>query len=352
MFGIALGIQLFRQETLLLPRLAFYLIYAIPGPLLLASLFVGPSDSLPPTRILEWLLSFVSSENLTISSANALVQTIIIDVRLPRVTLAFLVGAALSCCGNALQALFRNPLVDPYLLGLSSGSAFGAALALTSHWMPVQLSAFTFGVFAVGLSYLLARVRKTVTTISLILSGIIVSGFFTALLTIVQFLTDPFKLQSVVHWTMGNLHNASWEKLYSAAPGMLAGIICLLLMRWKMNVLALGDEETRAVGLNPERQKVMILIPATLAASASVAVAGIIGLVGLIVPHMTRILIGPDNMRSTPACLALGGSFLLLVDDFSRATASFEIPVGIFTTVLGGPFFIFLLRRSRLGWEV
>ena len=263
-----------------------------------------------------------------------------------------MVGAALSASGNALQALFRNPLVDPYLLGLSSGSAFGAALALATAWMPLQLSAFAFGGMAVGASYFLARTRKSVTVLSLILSGIIVSGIFTSLLTLVQFLTDPFRLQTIVHWTMGNIHNASWAKLRSAAPAMLAGVGWLMLFRWRMNVLALGEEETRAVGLNPERQKLSILIPATLAASASVAVAGVIGLVGLVVPHVTRILIGPDNTRSLPASLALGGSFLLLVDDCSRAVASFEIPIGIFTTLIGGPFFIFLLRRSRLGWEV
>jgi iron complex transport system permease protein len=334
------------------PRLALYLIYSVPVPLLLASILVGPADTISINQVLAWLTG--SWRSLTPSAAieDELVRTIVWDVRLPRIVLTFLVGAALSGSGNALQALFRNPLVDPYLLGLSSGSAFGAALALTSSWMPLQLSAFAFGVAAVGASYFLARTRKSVTLISLILSGIIVSGIFTSLLTIVQFLTDPFRLQTIVHWTMGNLHNASWPKLRSAAPGMLAGLGVLLLFRWRMNVLALGDEETLAVGLNPEHQKLLILIPATLAASASVAVAGVIGLVGLVVPHMTRMLLGPDNTRSLPASLVLGGSLLLLVDDCSRAVASFEIPIGIFTTLVGGPFFIFLLRKSRLGWEV
>ncbi len=334
------------------PRMALYLIYATPLPVLIVSLFLGPADTVSASDVLTWL---TGSWFLPASSAavgDGLVGTIVWDVRLPRILLAFLVGAALSGSGNALQALFRNPLVDPYLLGLSSGSAFGAALALATSWMPLQVSAFAFGMAAVGASYFLARTRKSVTIISLILSGIIVSGIFTALLTIVQFLTDPFKLQTIVHWTMGNLHNASWAKLNSSAPGILAGVGWLLLFRWRMNVLALGDEETRAVGLNPEHQKLFVLIPATLAASASVAVAGVIGLVGLVVPHMTRMLIGPDNTRTLPASLALGGSFLLLVDDCSRVAASFEVPIGIFTTLIGGPFFIFLLRRSKLGWEI
>jgi len=331
-------------------RPALYLIYTLPLPLLVVSLLLGPADTVNGNQILTWLTETLFSQ--APSASNELVRTIILDVRLPRVILAFLVGAALSVSGNALQAMFRNPLVDPYLLGLSSGSAFGAALALATSWMPLQLSAFSFGIVAVGSSYFLARTRKSVTVISLILSGIIVSGIFTSLLTVVQFLTDPFRLQTIVHWTMGNLHNASWAKLRSAAPGILLAMGWLLLFRWRMNVLAVGEEETRAVGLNPEHQKLFILIPATLAASASVAVAGVIGLVGLVVPHMTRILLGPDNTRSLPASLALGGSFLLLVDDCSRITASFEIPIGIFTTLIGGPFFIFLLRKSRLGWEV
>jgi len=334
------------------PSPVLSLIYCIPLPLMIVSLLVGPADTVSAGQVMGWLGTAWWSQAPSAGSDPDLVQTILLEVRLPRIVLAFLTGAALSASGNALQALFRNPLVDPYLLGLSSGAAFGAALALATSWMPLQLSAFTFGTAAVGSSYFLARTRQTVTIISLILSGIIVSGIFTALLTIVQFLTDPFRLQTIVHWTMGNLHNASWGKVQSAAPGMVAGVAWLVLYRSRMNVLALGDDETRAVGLNPERQKLFILIPATLAASASVAVAGVIGLVGLVVPHMTRMLIGPDNTRSLPASLALGGSFLLLVDDCSRAASSFEIPIGIFTTLIGGPFFIFLLRRAKVGWEV
>ncbi len=229
--------------------------------------------------------------------------------------------------------------------------AFGAALALTTPWLPLQLSAFLFGLTAVALSYVLARSRRRVSTISLVLSGVIVSGMFTSLLTILQFLTDPFKLQTIVHWTMGNLHNASWAKVRSAAPLILLSCTWLFLMRWRMNVLALGDEETRSVGLNPEREKLLVLLPATLAASASVAVAGVIGLVGLVVPHMVRMLIGPDNTRSMPAAFTFGGAFLLLVDNCSRSLTSFELPVGVFTTLLGGPFFVYLLKRARIGWE-
>jgi len=332
----------------LLRRVLFFL----PVPLLLASLLVGPSASVGVGQILAWFFSVVFRQPPDPQLNETLIKTILWDVRLPRVALTFLVGGSLAAAGNSLQALFRNPLVSPYILGLSSGAAFGAALAMTIVWLPVQVSAFGFGILAVGISYFLARSRKTVSVVSLILSGVIVTGIFTALLTIVQFLTDPFKLQTIVHWTMGNLHNASWAKLRSAALGIVVGVVWLFLFRWRMNVLALGDEETRAVGLNPERERILVLIPATLAASASIAVAGVIGLIGLAVPHMVRMMLGPDNRHSLPASFTFGGAFLLIVDDFSRTIASFEIPVGVFTTLLGGPFFIFLLKKARIGWEV
>ncbi len=333
-------------------NLLFHLLLALPLPVFVLSLFVGPSEAASPGEVLSWIANGLFGFGLDDGANYDLVGTILIDVRLPRVLLTFLVGGCLGSAGNSLQALFRNPLVSPYILGLSSGAAFGAALAMTTAWMPLQPAAFAFGILAVGISYFLARTGKSVSVVSLILSGVIVSGIFTALLTVVQFLTDPFKLQTIVHWTMGNLHNASWGKLRSAAPLCIAGVVWLYLFRWRMNVLAMGDEETRAVGLNPEREKLLILIPATLAATASIAVAGVIGLVGLVVPHMVRMMIGPDNTRTLPASFAFGGSFLLIVDSFSRAVASFEIPIGVFTTLIGGPFFIFLLKKAKIGWEV
>ncbi|MDV7391912.1 iron chelate uptake ABC transporter family permease subunit, partial [Arthrospira platensis SPKY1] len=180
----------------------------------------------------------------------------------------------MSVSGAALQAIFRNPLVDPYVLGLSSGAAFGAALALWSAWLPVQLSAFVFAMAAVALSYFMARKKGQVSIVSLILAGIITNGIFTALLTIVQILSDPFKLQSIVHWTMGNFHTANWLKVQQAILPMLFGIAVLLILRWKLNVLALGDEEAAAVGIHPARLKWWSLLGVTLASSAAIAVSG------------------------------------------------------------------------------
>ena len=330
-------------------RLLRYLLYFLPLPIVLLSLVLGPAVS--AGQLFDWFVEWSLGWSSDAGVDRELVRTILWDVRLPRILLTLLVGGSLAAAGNSLQALFRNPLVSPYLLGLSSGAAFGAALAVTLPWLPMQPAAFLFALVAVGLSYFLARTNKTVSTVSLILSGVIVTGIFTSLLTLVQFLTDPFKLQTIVQWTMGNLHNASWDKLQSAALGIAIGIIWLFLFRWRMNVLAMGDDETRAVGLNPELQRLLVLIPATLAASAAIAVAGVIGLLGLAIPHMVRMMLGPDNRYTLPASFTFGGAFLLLVDTCSRTVASFEIPVGVFTTLLGGPFFIFLLKKARIGWE-
>lgn len=330
-------------------RIRRMVVFGLPGPLLILSLFTGPAGSVAASDVLQWLGALLGVAPF--SERADLVRAIVWDIRVPRILLTFLVGGSLAVAGATLQAMFRNPLVSPYILGLSSGSAFGAAVAMVTAWLPVYPSAFSCGMFAVGCSYLLGRVGRTVSSVSLVLSGIIVSGIFTALLTIVQFLTDPFKLQTIVHWTMGNLHNADWKRLRDSWAFLTAGFTVLFLLRWRMNVLALGDQEAWAVGVHPEREKVLMLIAATLSASASVAAAGVIGMVGLVVPHMVRMLLGPDNRSGVPACFAFGGAFLLLVDDFSRSLTAFELPIGIFTTLVGGPFFIFLLRRSRLGWE-
>ena len=324
------------------------LFYLMPIPLAFCSLLVGPSDLVSARHIWEWAVNGIFQTGFAQNYDKELLEAVVLNTRLPRIILALLIGASLTASGTTLQALFRNPLVSPDILGLSSGAAFGAALTYVIPSLPVQPMAFFFGLMAAGLSYFLAVKNREVSTVSLILSGVIVSAVFTALLATLQFFADPFKLQTIIHWTMGNLHNGSWSKVRSSALLILIGCAWLFIIRWRMNVLALGEEETRVVGLNPRREKLLLLIPATLVASASVAVSGIIGMVGLAVPHMVRIMVGPDNTRAIPVSFAFGGSFLLIVDTLSRTMTSFEIPVGIFTTLIGGPFFVILLKRAKL----
>jgi iron complex transport system permease protein len=329
-----------------------WMIYALPIPVLGFSLCVGPSDVVSPRQVLIWFLSFFYENSRDSLSGDALVSVIIGDVRLPRIVLTFLVGSALSISGSAMQALFRNPLVSPYVLGVSSGSAFGAALAIIVPILPIQFSAFAFGIMAAGISYFIARIHNTVSVTSLVLSGVIISSVFTSFLALIQFIIDPNRLQAIVHWTMGNLHTATWSKIYSGGPLILVSAMCLLLLGWRMNVLAMGDDEAKAVGINPEREKLFILLPAVLATSASVAVAGIIGFMGLVVPHLVRMMLGPDNRRAIPACFCFGGVFLVLMDNIARSIALVEIPVGIFSNFLGAPLFVYLLRKSRTGWDI
>jgi iron complex transport system permease protein len=320
-------------------------LYLLAPAVLVGSLFIGPSQSATPLDLWR-LLTQTGSQ-----AQSDLARTILLDVRLPRVLLTFIVGAALAASGSALQAVFRNPLVSPYVLGLSSGAAFGAALALALPLLPVTPCAFLFGLLAVAASYLMARRNRSISIVSLILAGMVVNGIFTALLTVVQYLSDPFRLQSIVHWTMGNLHTASWASLRAILlpAGLGAGV--LLLMAWRMNVLALGDEEAAAVGVHPEREKIIVVLAATLASSAVVAVAGIIGLYGLLIPQMVRMIAGVDNRQALPLNLAFGGWFLVLIDDLSRSLGGQEIPIGVFTMVISAPVFVYLMRKNHIGWE-
>ncbi len=326
-------------------RIAILLIYALPLPVLVLSLFIGPSAQAGPGDLLQYLTG-----SLDYNKA-ALIEAIFFDVRLPRILLVFLVGGVLALSGSTLQAVFRNPLVSPYVLGLSSGAAFGAALALALPLLPVTVSAFFFGLTAIGFSYFLAQKNKTLSVVSLILAGIIVNGIFTALLTIVQFVSDPFRLQTIVLWTMGNFQNAGWGKLQAAILPAALGVSLLLLFRWRLNVLALGDDEARSAGIDPVRTKRFVLLLVSLASSAAVATAGVISLYGLMIPHIIRMVAGVDNQKTLPLNLVFGGMFLVVIDTISRSVTDFEIPIGIFTMLLGAPFFIYLMKKNSIGWQ-
>jgi len=322
-------------------RLAFFV---VPLPVVLVSIFIGPASNMSVQEVAQLLFTGEISQ-------HPMLHQIVMDIRLPRILLVFLSGGVLAVTGAALQAIFRNPLVDPYVLGLSSGAAFGASLALSTALLPVQVSAFVFGLLAVGLSYFMARKHGQVSIVSLILAGIITNGIFTALLTIVQVLSDPFKLQAIVHWTLGNFQHAGWSSLVSALPASALGLAILFVLRWKLNVLAMGDEEAASAGTRPQKLKWWVLVAATLASSAVVAVSGIIGLYGLLIPHVVRMIFGVDNKSTLILNFLLGGTFLVVIDDISRTIAGFEIPIGVFTMLLGAPFFIWLLKKSNVGWE-
>jgi iron complex transport system permease protein len=329
--------------------LAFIVFLLLPIPVFFFSIFLG-TFSLSPLELIKVLLSHLTSYEYSYPSVY---DTVIFNIRFPRVLLAMIVGAALSTSGATFQGIFRNPLVSPYILGLSSGAAFGAALSIAVvPNLPAQIGAFVFSLVALGFSYLMARTGGQTSTVALILSGVITSSVFGALLSIIQYTTDEKAVQSIVYWTLGCLHTSSWSKFSDSFPLVAVGCLIIYLLRWKLNVLALGEEEAKAVGMNVELYKAIFIIAASLASSAAVAVAGIIGLLGLIVPHILRMIFGPDHSKIIPLSITFGAAFLALVDDVARSTFGFEIPVGIITTLLGAPFFLYLLRTTKIGgWE-
>ena len=284
---------------------------------------------------------------------EAMTYTVLLDIRLPRVLAAMLVGMGVSVSGAALQGVLRNPLVDPYILGLSAGAAFGAALAIAvATWLPVHLSAFAFGLLAMGLAYSMARSSGRVPIVSLILSGVITSAIFTALLSIVQITAHERSLQTIVRWIMGSFNAVTWPVLSQGWPLIVGGTLVMVLLRWRLNVLALGDDEARSSGMNVERYKVVFIVAAALVSAVAVAMAGIVALVGLIVPHMVRMIAGPDHRVLLPLSAALGATYLVLVDDLARAAFGVELPLSIITTLIGAPFFWLLLRTTKAsGWE-
>lgn len=278
-------------------------------------------------------------------------HSIIFHIRLPRIFMAIIVGCALALSGASLQALFRNPLVNEYLLGLSSGAAFGAALSLVFFGpkIPVQISAFFFSLVAVLIVLSVSRSTGW-SIVSLLLTGVIVSAFFSALLTVIEYLASPYALQALFFWLMGSFSLAGWQEVTMTFPVVFIGTFLLLLFRWRLNLLSLSEEEGRSLGLNVSREKLLVIGLVTLMTSVAVAAVGIISWIGLIVPHLARMMVGADNRRVLPLAALLGATILLAADDLARSLTSFEIPVGIFTSLIGIPLFIYLLKKSARIW--
>lgn len=279
------------------------------------------------------------------------VKTVLIDIRLPRIIAAFLVGGTLSITGATYQGMFRNPMVSPSILGVSAGAGFGAALAilLGLSTIMLQASAFVFGVGSVFAVYLISvsTGKKHDKCLTLILSGMIVATVFSALISMLKYVADPDDtLPSIVYWLMGGLSHIEMSDLGFIALISVIGLIVLTISGWKLDMLSFGDEEARTMGINVERLRFIVIVIATLMTASAVSISGIIGWVGLVIPHIARMLVGSKNTVLLPASFFIGGIFLLIVDDFSRTIASMEIPLGITTSLIGAPFFIFILMKS------
>lgn len=299
------------------------------------------------------VLRVFASQALPLPSGSPIVRSVVLDVRLPRIAAAMLVGAGLSLSGACYQGVFRNPLVSEFTLGVSAGAGFGAALAILYFFVPgsVQASAFVFGLAAVGLCYLLGQSFQSSSTLILVLLGVIVSALFTALLSLLKYTADPDgKLPLIEFWLLGSLARASRQDLWTLLAIFVPCAAILLQLSWRLNLLTLGDEEARSLGVNVGLLRSVVILAATLIAASTVAAGGIIGWVGLVVPHAARILVGPDFRRILPAATALGACYLMLADDLARTITQAELPLGVLTALVGAPFFALLLRQQRLGW--
>jgi len=321
-----------------------------PLSIVFLSLFIGRY----PISMVSIISMLWSKLTYTPNNLPELYQTVVWEIRMPRAILGALVGGVLAMSGAAFQGLFRNPLVSSGILGVSSGAGFGAALAilLFNTQATIYLFAFGFALLAVLISYLIGKVYNTAPTIMLVLGGTIVSSAFAALISFIKYVADPAdKLPAIVFWLMGSLASASLQELWIAGMPMLIGMVGIWALRWRINVLSMGDREARSLGINTTLNKGLIVIFATLATAGAVAVSGTIGWVGLIIPHIGRMIVGNDNKLLIPASFSLGASFLILIDLTGRMLTGSEIPLSILTALIGAPFFVYLLKITKgKGW--
>ncbi len=283
---------------------------------------------------------------------TSLEASIVWDVRLPRILGAVAAGCGLSMAGGVFQALFGNPLADPYTLGVSNGAGFGAALAIVLSFsaMLIQVSALLFGLISVGLTFLLAG-RKRRAPVTMILSGMLVSAFFASLVSLLKFTADPQeKLPQIVYWLMGSLAGLRYTRLLVIFPGFLAASVVLFLYRWRINILSMGNREAKSLGLNVRRDRAVVILAATLLTALVVSISGIIGWVGIVIPHLARMIVGPDFRKLLPVSASLGTCYLLVIDDLCRTLSAQEIPIGVITGIIGIPIFLYFILREKVSW--
>ena len=306
---------------------------------------VGPYP-IAPLTVLD-----VLTHRLFGTSVDTTLSTVLFNIRLPRVVAAGLVGAALAAAGAAYQSLFRNPLVSPDILGVSTGAGLGAVIGILLG-LPVfmiQLFGFAGGLATVIIVVTLARtLRGSGDVLVLVLAGIVVGALAGAAISLVKVLADPYdQLPAITFWLLGSLAGVKAHDVAATVPVVLIGLAPLILLRWRIGVLSLGDDEARALGVNVERIRAIVIAAATLITASVVAISGVIGWVGLMIPHMARILTGPRFDRLLLASIPLGAAFMIAVDTLARSGAKIEIPLGVLTAAIGGPLFVWLLARSR-----
>ncbi len=323
----------------------------VPFLLVLVSLFIGRY----PLSIGQVISVLGTKAGFSIPAPLPVYINVVWDIRLPRAILAAFVGGSLAVSGAAFQGLFRNPLVSSGVLGVSAGAGFGASLAIIlfgSDTFYIYAFAFCFGILAVVLSYVIGTNYTSTPTIMLVLGGVVVSSIFSSLVSLLKYIADPYEqLPSIVFWLMGSMASARYRDIVISAIPMWLGMAGLVAMRWRLNVLSMDDREAQALGVDIVFVKGLAILLATLATAGAVCVSGVIGWVGLVVPHMGRMLVGNNNTILIPTCLSIGAGYLLMVDNVARTLTGSEIPLGILTSIIGAPFFVYLLKKTKgRGW--
>ena len=281
-------------------------------------------------------------------------ENVIFQIRLPRVLAAAIIGAALSIAGVSYQGMFQNPMVSPDILGASSGAGFGAALAilLGAGYMGISVAAFLFGLAAVMLAYGISRVSRINATLAMILAGMMIGSLFTSCTSFVKLVADTEQtLPAITYWLMGSLVSIKPQDVAFAIVPIIAGSVPLFLLKWRMNLLTVGEEEAQAMGINTRALRLVVIVCATLLTASSVAISGMIGWVGLVIPHFCRMIFGYDYRKIIPTSALFGATFLMVVDNIARLATTAEIPLGILTAFVGAPIFVYLILKGGTSRE-
>lgn len=277
--------------------------------------------------------------------------SIIVNLRLPRILMAIVVGAGLSCAGNTYQSLFSNPLATPDILGVTSGTCVGAILAilLSCSILQTQLIALVFGLASVGFTIRISGKNKNGSMVCLVLAGVIASSLFNAVGSLLKYTADPQdKLPEITYWLMGSFTSASYHKLLVGSPFILIGIVVIYLLRWRLNILALSEDEAKASGIDLPKTRMVFILASTVITASAVSMCGQVGWIGLLIPHCARMLVGSNNRFVVPVSISLGAGFMIIIDTLSRTLSVIELPLSVLTAIIGAPVFISLLNRSRL----
>ncbi len=320
-----------------------FLVFLLPFIAVIICIGIGRYH-ITPIESFKILLSPLTGEEV-----NPQGWSVVMNIRMPRILLSMFVGAGLAVAGASFQSLFSNPLATPDTLGVATGASFGAVLALlfTKNILVVQIAALVMGLLALGCTCLISRINGKSTILMVVLGGMVVSSLFNALISLVKYVADPQDdLPAITYWLMGSMSRATYKGLLVGVPLIIAGILILYLLRWRLNILSLPEDECQSLGVDVKKMRLLVMFASTLITASCVSLCGQVGWVGLLIPHAARMLYGSDNRKVIPVSIALGSSFMVFMDTASRAATAAEIPVSILTAIIGAPFFIILLWKT------